>query len=60
MVMIICHYVDRIWIIIVTPDFSYNIYKNENYYPGEPVDIHIQSLIHINQEKNRVITTKIG
>ena len=28
------------------------------YYPGEPVNIHIQSLINIVQENNWVITTK--
>ena len=27
------------------PGFLYNIYDNEKYYPGEPVNIHIQSLI---------------
>ena len=31
-----------------------------NYYPGEPVNIHIQSLINIMQDNNRVITTKKG
>ena len=30
------------------------------YYPGEPVNIHIQPLINIIQEKNWVITTKKG
>ena len=30
------------------------------YYPGEPVNIHIQSLINIIKENNRVITTKKG
>ena len=30
------------------------------YYPGEPVIIHIQSLINIIQKNNRVITTKKG
>ena len=44
MVMAIYHYVERIWIILVTPNFSYNIYDNENklsgwnintYHPGE-------------------------
>ena len=30
------------------------------YYPGEPVNIHIQSLINIIQENNWVITTKKG
>ena len=29
-------------------------------YPGEPVNIHIRSLINIVQEKNCVITTKKG
>ena len=40
--------------------FSYNIYDHEEYYPGEPVNIHIQSLINIIQDKNWVITTKNG
>ena len=30
----------------------------KTYYPGEPVNIHIQSLINIIQEKKWVITTK--
>ena len=30
------------------------------YYPGEPVNIHIQSLINIIQENNWVVTTKKG
>ena len=30
------------------------------YYPGEPVDIHIKSLINIILENNRVITIKNG
>ena len=30
------------------------------YYPGEPVNIHKQSLINIIQDKNWVITTKKG
>ena len=30
------------------------------YYPGETVNIHIQSLINIIQENNWVITTKKG
>ena len=39
--MVICNYVDRIWRILVTPNFLYNIYDNKNY-PDEPVNIHIQ------------------
>ena len=30
------------------------------YYPVEPVNIHIQSLINIIQENNWVVTTKKG
>ena len=60
MVMVIYYYVEIIWIILVNPDFSYNIYDHEKYYPGEPVNIHIQSLINIIQENNWVITTKKG
>ena len=30
------------------------------YYPGEPVNIHIQSIIIIIQENNLLITTKKG
>ena len=59
-VMEMYHYVKRIRRILVIPDFSYNIYAHEKYYPGEPVNIHIQSLINIIQDNNRVITTKKG
>ena len=31
-----------------------------NYYTGEPVNIHIQPLINIIQENNRLITIKKG
>ena len=58
--MVIYHYVERIWRIIVTPDILYNIYDHEKYYPDEPVNVHIQSLIHIILEKNRLINTKKG
>ena len=60
MVMVIYYYVEIIWIILVNPNFSYNIYYHEKYYPGEPVNIHIQSLINIIQENNWLITTKKG
>ena len=59
-VMVICHYVERIWRVLVTPAFLYNIYNHETYYSDEPVNTHIQSLINIIQEKNWVITRKIG
>ena len=43
------------------PQFFGITYKIMNkYYPGEPVNIHIQSLINIMQEKYWVITTKKG
>ena len=59
-VMIIYHYVERIWRFIVTPIFYITYIITNIYYPGEPVNIHIQSLINIIQENNRVITTKKG
>ena len=54
------HYIERIWRILVTTNFLYNIYDYEKYYPGEPVNIYLKYLMHIIQEKNWVITTKIG
>ena len=32
----------------------------KKYYPGEPVNIHIQKIINIIQDNNRVITNKKG
>ena len=58
--MVIYHYVGRIWRVLVTPNFLYNIYDDEKYYPGEPVNIQIQSLINIIKENNREITAKKG
>ena len=58
--MVIYIYVEIIWRILVTPNFVYNIYKNEKYYPGEPFNIHIKSLVNIIQEKNWVIATQKG
>ena len=60
MIKIIYHYVEIIWRILVIPNFLYEIYDHEKYYPGEPVNIYIQSLINIIQENNWVITTKKG
>ena len=57
-VMLIYHYVERIWRIIVTPFFGITYTIMNKYYPGEPVNIHIRSLINIILENNRVITTK--
>ena len=36
------------------------MYDYQKYYPGEPVHVHIQSLINIIQYNNRVITIKKG
>ena len=58
--MVIYHYVERIWRILVTPIFNITCMIIYIYYPGEPVNINIQSLINIIQENNRVITTKKG
>ena len=58
--MVIYHYIEIIWRIVVTPIFLYKIYDHEKYYPGEPVNIHIQSLINIIQERYWVIATKKG
>ena len=43
--MVIFHYIEIIWRILVTLEFSYNIISPEIYYPDEPVDIHVQSLL---------------
>ena len=59
-VMVVYHYVDRIWIILVTPNFLHNIYDREKYYPGEPVNVYIQSLINIIQVNSWLITIKKG
>ena len=47
MVMVICHYIERIWRIPAIPIFLYNIYDNKKYYPGDPGNILIQSIINI-------------
>ena len=60
MLMEIYHYVESICIIIVTPDFSYNIYYHERYYLGESVNRHIKSLINIIQDNDWLITTQKG
>ena len=38
--------------------FLYNIYDHEKYLPGEPVNIHIKSLINIIQDNHWFIDTK--
>ena len=50
--MVIYHYVERIWRVIVTPDFFITYTIINKYYPDEPFNIHIQSLINIIQENN--------
>ena len=59
-VMVIYHDVERIWRILVTPNFYTSYVIANKYYPGEPVNIHIKSLINIFQENNWGINTKKG
>ena len=58
--MVVYHYVERIWRILVTPIFYITYIIINIYYPGEPVNIHIQSLINITQENNWVLPPKKG
>ena len=60
MVVVIYHYVERIWGILITSNFCIIYMIMKKYYPGEPVNIHVQSLINIIQKNNWVITTKKG
>ena len=60
MEMVIYRYFEKIWRILVTPNYLYKIYDHENYYPGEPVIILFHSLIYIIQDNNWFITTKKG
>ena len=41
-VMVIYHYVDIIWRILVTPNFCIKYTIMNNCYPGERVNMHIQ------------------
>ena len=59
-VMVIYHYVERYGEFSLPPLFNITCMIINIYYPGEPVNIHIQSLINIIHENNRVITTKKG
>ena len=59
-VLVIYHYNERIWRILVAPYFLYNIYDHEFFKPGAPVNINIQLFINVIQENNRLITTKKG
>ena len=42
MVMVIYHYVERIWGIIVTTNFFITYKIRKKYYQGEPGNINIQ------------------
>ena len=58
--MVIYHYVDRIWIFLVTPNFCItNTILNKND-TSEAVIIYIQSLINIMKDNNWLITTQKG
>ena len=60
MAMVIYHFFEIIWRILITTNFLYNIYDHEKYYTGEQVNKHIQSLINIVQGKNGVTIAKKG
>ena len=49
MVMVIYHYFERIWRILVAPIFYIIFMIINRYYPGEPVNKRMQSLINIIQ-----------
>ena len=49
--MVIYHYVERNLRILDTPNFCIRYTIMKKYYPGEPINIHVQSLINIIQEK---------
>ena len=57
--MVIYHYVERIWRILIAPNFLYNIYDHEKK-SGEPVNTYKQSLINMIQDNNWLIITKKG
>ena len=58
--MIICHDVERIWRTLGTPNFSITVMIMNKYYPGETVNIHIQSLvIHKKNQKGRQKDTNV-
>ena len=57
-VMLIYHYVERIWKNIITPLFCITYTIVNKYYLVEPVSILIKSLINIIQEINWEVTTK--
>ena len=62
--MVIVNYIGKIWIILVTPDFLYNLYDNENklyrwnsqytytinnkYYSGEQQENYHQKRARVN------------
>ena len=59
-VMAIYHYVDRIGDFLLPLIFCITYTIIRKHYTGEPVNIHILSLINIFQDNDRVITTKKG
>ena len=60
MAIVIYHYVEIIWRILVNPNFGITYTITNKYYPGETVHINIQSLINMIQVNYCVITTKKG
>ena len=58
MVMVIYHYVERIWSLLVNPNFCITNAIMKEYYLGEPGNMYIQSSIDMIQDNNWV--TKSG
>ena len=54
-VKVIYHYIELIWIILVTPRFCITYMITKTYHASEPVKKYIQSLINIIQGNNCVI-----
>ena len=60
MVMVIYHYVDRIWIILGTPNFPYNIYDHEKILSRWTSQYTYTIINNIIQENNGEIADSLG
>ena len=56
--MVIYNYVERSGEFSLPSIFSYNIYNHQKYYPGETININVQSLIIISRIKIRSLPPK--
>ena len=59
-VMVIYHYIERNWRVLVTPNFCIKYRTINKYFPGEPVNLNTHLLINMIQDSKRYITTKKG